>query len=97
IKTTQQTHNIKKLSTVLYDYLCEIIASHGFIFISVDEDFINYSNITGQPNDNYLLRTWILLQHIVQLKEMNQKEDSLFYQKVNLQEIALSGHSRGGQ
>ena len=97
ILTVHGNHTMEKFSTGGYDYLGEIIASHGFIFISVDEDFINYSNITGQPNDNYLLRTWILLQHIVQLKEMNQKEDSLFYQKVNLQEIALSGHSRGGQ
>src|SRR5699024_10232856 len=84
-------------SSFYYDYLCELIASHGFTFISVDEDYVNYSNFVGEPNDNYRLRSWLLLKPLTQLKELNQKDDSKFYQKLNFDKVALAGHSRGGQ
>ncbi|HLR42926.1 MAG TPA: hypothetical protein VK067_06790 [Pseudogracilibacillus sp.] len=90
-------HTMEHLSTAGYDYLGETLASQGFFFVSVDEDFVNYSNYTGQPNDNYLLRTWLLLQHLIQLHEMNDDPNSVFYQKLNMDAVALSGHSRGGQ
>src|SRR5699024_8076843 len=71
-------HSMEHLSTAGYDYLGELLASRGFFFVSVDEDFVNYSNITGQPNDNYELRAWLLLQHLVALQEMNNDSDHLF-------------------
>lgn len=90
-------HTMEHLSTAGYDYLGETLASQGFFFVSVDQDFVNYSNFTGQPNDNYLLRTWLLLQHLIQLNDMNEDPSSMFYQKLNMDAVALSGHSRGGQ
>lgn len=90
-------HTMEHLSTAGYDYLGETLASQGFFFVSVDEDFVNYSNYTGQPNDNYLLRTWLLLQHLIHLNEMNEDPSSMVYQKLNMDAVALSGHSRGGQ
>ncbi len=90
-------HTMEYFSTDGYDYLGESLASHGFIFISVDEDYVNYSNIVGQPNDNYQLRTWIMLQHLVQLKELNSNLESQFYQKIDFSNVAFAGHSRGGQ
>lgn len=90
-------HTMEYLSTSGYDYLGELLASRGFIAISVDQDFINYSNTYGSPNDNYELRTWMLLQHLVQLQNMNETPESNFYQKVDFQQVGLVGHSRGGQ
>lgn len=90
-------HSMEYLSTGGYDYLGELLASRGFFFVSVDEDFVNYSNISGQPNNNYELRAWILLQHLAQLQDMNMDEDHLLYNKLDFQNIALGGHSRGGQ
>jgi len=90
-------HTMEYFSTDGYDYLGELLASHGYIFISVDEDYVNYSNHVGQPNDNYQLRTWLLLKHLVQLKEFNYDSDSRFYKKIDFHNVAFAGHSRGGQ
>src|SRR5699024_11520852 len=64
-------HTMENFSTDGYDYLGELLASHGFTFISVDEDYANYSNFVGEPNDNYRLRSWLLLKHLTQLKSLN--------------------------
>ena len=90
-------HTMEYFSTGGYDYLGKQLASRGFIFISVDEDFINYSNVSGAPNDNYELRAWMLLQHLLQLKDLNKTEDSLFAGKIDFNHVGLAGHSRGGQ
>src|SRR5699024_6030448 len=93
---TWESHN-GVFSTGGYDYLGKQLASRGFTFISVDEDFINYSNVSGAPNDNYELRAWMLLQHLLQLKDLNKTEDSLFAGKIDFNHVGLAGHSRGGQ
>lgn len=90
-------HTMEYFSTAGYDYLGELLASRGILTISVDEDFINYSNRLGIPNDNYELRTWMILKHLSQLKQMNEDPSSTFFEKVNLDQVALMGHSRGGQ
>ncbi|WP_407271277.1 alpha/beta hydrolase family protein [Radiobacillus sp. PE A8.2] len=90
-------HTMEYFSTSGYDYLGELLASRGFIAISVDEDFINYSNVSGSPNDNYRLRAWMMLQHVVQLQSMNQTPGNTFYQKIDFDQVAFLGHSRGGQ
>lgn len=90
-------HTMEYFSTNGYDYLGELLASRGFIAISVDQDFINYSNAYGSPNRNYELRTWMLLQHIVELQQMNDMPDSYFFNKIDFQQVAFVGHSRGGQ
>lgn len=90
-------HTMEYFSTDGYDYLGEHLASRGFIAISVDEDFINYSNTYGIPNDNYELRAWMMLQHLATLQELNANPDSNFYEKIDFDQVALAGHSRGGQ
>lgn len=90
-------HTMEYFSTSGYDYLGELLASKGFIAISVDEDFINYSNIFGSPNKNYKLRTWMIMQHLAQLQQMNNDPDHLFHEKIAFDQVGLMGHSRGGQ
>jgi len=90
-------HTMEYFSTSGYDYLGELLASRGFIAISVDEDFINYSNVSGSPNNNYELRAWMLLQHLAHLQQLNETPTSVFYQKIDFNNVGLMGHSRGGQ
>ncbi len=79
-----------------YTYLGEHLASHGYIFVSVDENFIN-----GDWSRNYSTesdgRGWIMLEHLSQWREWNAEEGHLFNSRVDLDRIALIGHSRGGE
>lgn len=90
-------HTMEYFSTSGYDYLGKLLASRGFITISVDQDFINYSNRFGSPNRNYELRAWMMLQHLVHLQNMNETANHPLYEKIDFQQVALVGHSRGGQ
>lgn len=90
-------HTMEYLSTSGYDYLGEQLASYGMIAISVDEDFINYSNVFGSPNRNYELRAWIMMQHLAELQRLNASEGSILHGKIDFDRVGLMGHSRGGQ
>ena len=75
-----------------YAYLGELLASRGFILVSVDENFINGS-IRGESDG----RAWLLLKHLEDWKRWNDSAGGLFYHKVDMTNIALMGHSRGGE
>src|SRR5690606_21754269 len=83
-----------------YAYLGELLASRGFIAVSVDQNFLNHStweNTLGSISDNMILRAWMLLQHLDAIGEMNHSAGNPFTGKVDMERIALMGHSRGGQ
>ena len=85
-----------------YAYLGELLASRGFIVASVDENFLNLSPLVDllifqsliEEDD---LRGWLLLEHLQTWRDWNSDPDSVFYQKVDLDHVALIGHSRGGE
>jgi hypothetical protein len=79
-----------------YTYLGELFASRGFITVSVDENFLNGSWIGGLRRENDA-RGWMLLQHLKVWREWNQTEDNPFFGKVDMENIGLIGHSRGGE
>ena len=85
-------HGMKEFSDPGYAYLGELFASRGFITVSVDENFIN----GGMRTENDA-RGWILLKHLEAWREM--EGDGAFPLKgnVDLDRIALIGHSRGGE
>src|SRR5687767_3216558 len=85
-------HNMKDFSDPGYAYLGEQLASRGFILVSVDENFIN-GNLRGE-NDG---RGWLLLEHLRRWRAWNDSAGSPFYRKVDMRNIALMGHSRGGE
>jgi dienelactone hydrolase len=85
-------HNMKDFSDPGYDYLGRLLASRGYILASVDENFINGS-IRGE-ND---ARGWFLLKHVELFKRFNEEEGNPFRGKVDMGNIALMGHSRGGE
>lgn len=85
-------HDMKEFSDPGYQYLGELLASRGFIVASVDENFLN-GNIRGE-ND---ARGWMLLKHVQAWKRFNDSTGSPLQGKVDMHQIALIGHSRGGE
>ncbi|BBI36291.1 hypothetical protein KCTCHS21_56900 [Cohnella abietis] len=90
-------HLMEKFSDGGYDYLGELLASRGSIALSIDENFLNYSFWSGIPKQDMKLRAWILLKHIQQIQQFSVQEESPFYNRVDFTQVALLGHSRGGQ
>jgi dienelactone hydrolase len=85
-------HNMKDFSDPGYAYLGNLLASRGFIMASVDENFLNGG--IGGEND---ARGWMLLQHLKQWRRFNDSTGSPLQGKVDMNRIALMGHSRGGE
>lgn len=84
-------HNYREFSDPGYGYLGELLASRGFITVSVDENFING---LSAENDG---RAWLLLKHLEAWKTFNETADGPFFGRVDMSRIALMGHSRGGE
>jgi dienelactone hydrolase len=85
-------HNMKDFSDPGYGYLGELLASRGFIMASVDENFLNGG--ISREND---ARGWMLLQHLRQWRRFNDSTGSPLQGLVDMNRIALMGHSRGGE
>jgi dienelactone hydrolase len=97
-------HDAQDFSDPGYAYLGELMASRGFILASVDENFLNGSvldciniNLKGGLIEENDARGWLLLEHLRAWRTWNETSDNPFYQKVDMDNIALIGHSRGGE
>lgn len=89
-------HNMDDFSDPGYQYLGEHLASHGYITVSVDENFLNGSSLGGMRGENDA-RGWMLLKHLELWRDWNATEGHRFAAKVDMDKIALIGHSRGGE
>jgi dienelactone hydrolase len=96
-------HAMEDFSDPGYAYLGELLASQGFIAVSVDENFLNssladlvnpFKRRGGAEND---ARAWLLLEHLVQWRGWNADPHNPLFGKVDMDRIALVGHSRGGE
>ena len=85
-------HNMKEFSDPGYDWLGELLASRGYVLASVDMNFVN-GGIRGE-NDG---RGWLLLKHLQAWKRFADDPEGPFHGKVDMDAIALIGHSRGGE
>jgi len=89
-------HKMEEFSDPGYAYLGDLLASRGFILASIDENFLNSSwagDIGGENN----VRGWLLLKHLQLWRDWNEQDENPFHDKVDLSQIALIGHSRGGE
>ncbi len=92
-------HEMLDYSDKGYSYLGNLLASKGYIFVSVDENFINstWSDIFGKLKKENDCRAWLLLEHIKLWHRWNKDTSNIFYNKIDINNIALIGHSRGGE
>ncbi|RRJ64272.1 alpha/beta hydrolase [Paenibacillus oralis] len=90
-------HLMEDFSEGGYAYLGELLASRGYVAVSVDENFLNYSAWSGIPDNDMKVRAWMLLKHLQQIGKFAAEPGNPFYGKIDFGQIALIGHSRGGQ
>jgi len=98
-------HGMEDFSDPGYDYLGELLASRGIILASVDENFTNssysarinvFADRPGLKEENDA-RGWLLLEHLAQFRDWNGEAGHYFFNKIDMQRLALIGHSRGGE
>jgi len=85
-------HDMKDFSDPGYAYLGQLLASRGIILASVDMNFINGS--IREENDG---RGWLLLKHLEAWNGFNEDPENPFHGKVDMDRLAVMGHSRGGE
>lgn len=90
-------HRMENFSDGGYGYLGEHLASHGYAAVSIDQNFVNFSNWTGIPDEDMKLRAWLFMQHLLQLEQFNETDGNLLASRLDMDQLALIGHSRGGQ
>ena len=89
-------HMMENHSDPGYAWLATHLASRGFIAVSVDQNFLNISWHGNWRTENDC-RAWMLLKHLELWRAWNQDPDSPFHGAVDMDNIALIGHSRGGE
>lgn len=89
-------HEMSEFSDPGYAYLGELLASRGFILASIDENFLNSGLFHDLPAQQPV-RGWVLLEHLKRWREWNSSPGNPFYGRVDMQHVALIGHSRGGE
>ncbi len=90
-------HGMEEYSDPGYSYLGELLASRGFITISVDENFINATWSGDFRGKEMPARGWLLLKHLEQWRTWTTDQSHELYQKADLDNVILAGHSRGGE
>lgn len=80
-----------------FAWLGEHLASQGFIVVSIDASFLNSSVASDYKQEENFARTLLLFQHLELWKQFSSAPASRFAGKVDFDNIALIGHSRGGQ
>nr|WP_288935569.1 hypothetical protein [uncultured Allomuricauda sp.] len=90
-------HSMLDYSDGGYAYLGKVLASRGILGVSVDENFINGHWSGDFMGKEMPTRGWLLLKHLEQWKKWNEDSSSDLVGKVDLDNIILVGHSRGGE
>ncbi|MEQ9593578.1 MAG: hypothetical protein RLN86_13315 [Cyclobacteriaceae bacterium] len=90
-------HGMEEHSDPGYQYLGELLSTRGFITVSVDENFVNGTWSGDFRGKEMPARGWLLLKHLEQWKLWNQDNSHELFGKVDLDNVLLAGHSRGGE
>ena len=94
-------HAMDDFSDAGYGYLGELLASRGYIFASVDQNFLNGAGfvevILGGMEEENDARGYLLLKHLDLWQRWNAREGHIFHNRVDTDHIGLIGHSRGGE
>jgi hypothetical protein len=86
-----------------YDYISQTLASYGYLVVSISANWINYQD-TNPAIDGFQARAELVEHHLDVWNQINTSGGGglapaldQFVGKVNLQDVGLMGHSRGGQ
>lgn len=90
-------HSMLDYSDGGYAYLGELLASQGYIVVSVDENFINGHWSGDFRGKEMPTRAWLLLKHLEQWAAWNEDSQHDLAGKVDMDKLMLIGHSRGGE
>jgi dienelactone hydrolase len=95
-------HMMEDYSDAGYAYLGRMLASRGYVVASVDQNFLNGSLaanliLISPLKEENALRGWLLLEHLRQWQAWQATPGNPFSGKVDFNNIALIGHSRGGE
>ncbi|MEM8893844.1 MAG: hypothetical protein AAGC88_04645 [Bacteroidota bacterium] len=90
-------HGMEEYSDPGYEYLGELLASRGYLTISVDENYINGSWAGDFRGRELPARAWLLLKHLEQWRNWNIDSSHPLSGKADLNRVSLIGHSRGGE
>lgn len=89
-------HNFTTQSYLGYAYLGTYLASHGYVVVSVDENACNSDMFKSLTEENDA-RAVLLLQNIEKVISYNRDGSNPLYGRIDEQQIAIAGHSRGGE
>ena len=90
-------HGMEDFSDAGYDYLGDLLASHGIATASVDANFLNGTWSGDFGGREMPARGVLLLEHLRLFRTWNRDPRSPLYNRLDLDRVALLGHSRGGE
>lgn len=90
-------HRMEDFSDAGYDYLAGLLASHGIATASVDANFLNGTWSGDFGGREMPARAILLLEHLRLFRTWNRDPRSPLYNRLDLDRVALLGHSRGGE
>lgn len=90
-------HGMEDYSDTGYRYLGELLASRGFIAVSVDQNYINGTWSGDFRGREMPARAWLLLEHLELWRDWSRSEDHPLGARVDMDNVSLIGHSRGGE
>jgi dienelactone hydrolase len=79
-----------------FAYLGELLASRGYIVAAIDQTFLNGPWISGRMHE-IPARAWLLEEHLELLAQWHHTEDSPLHGRLDLERVAVVGHSRGAE
>ena len=90
-------HSMQEYSDDGYNYLGEYLSSKGYIFNSVDQNFLNGSWEGDFRGKEMTTRSWHFLENLSYLKKLNSDSLSILFNKIDFNKVIVVGHSRGGE
>lgn len=84
-----------------YDQSAEVLASHGYVVVSISADGVNAQDNPDSDDSGTLARGQLVIDHLNLLAKANAGRalgmSPLLKDKLDLGDVGLMGHSRGGE
>jgi dienelactone hydrolase len=89
-------HSTAVASETGYAYLARLLASRGFVVMAIDQNYLNGPWI-GARGREMAVRAALLAEHLRLAGEWNDAPGSPLHRRLDLQRVAVVGHSRGAE